>query len=85
VAEQSHKEEMSEAVRGDFERLRARRERSGYADHEPAPSRPERVVLTRPRAVVDADPDSPQSVERVKEETPAQPSRLWLRSMLRRG
>jgi hypothetical protein len=85
VAEQSHKDEMSEAVRGDFERLRARRERSNRAGQRLPPSRPERVVLTRPPEVVDAGADPPQPPGHDEEETPAKSSRSWLRSRLRRG
>lgn len=45
MREQSHKDEMSAAVRGDFERLRERRERA----RAPSPAtRPERIVLTPP-------------------------------------
>jgi hypothetical protein len=47
VGEQSHKREMTDAVRGDFERLRARRERSRERS-EPRPTPPSEIVLTAP-------------------------------------
>ena len=84
VAEQSHKREMGDAVRGDFERLRARRERSGRGTQPSPVARAERVVLTRPRSVVAADPEPRPPVGPPLEEAPAQPGRTWLRSVLRR-
>ena len=85
MAEQSHKQEMNEAVRGDFERLRARRERSGRTAQVPPRSRPERVVPTLPHDVVDADPPDPQPAEEVAQRSSAESSRSWFRSLLRRG
>ena len=58
MAEQSHKREMSDAIRGDFERLRARRERGSRAP-APTPARPERVILTPPRLPEGASEDTP--------------------------
>jgi hypothetical protein len=58
VAEQSHKREMSDAIRGDFERLRARRERGSRAP-APTPARPERVILTPPRPPAGAPEETP--------------------------
>lgn len=85
VAEQSHKREMSDAVRGDFERLRARREGSVRGGQSLPGARPERVVLTRPGRVVEADPEPRPPVEPPVEEAPAAQGRSWLRSVLRRG
>jgi hypothetical protein len=45
VREQSHKEEMSAAIRGDFARLRDRR---GQERTTSPPARPERIVSTPP-------------------------------------
>jgi hypothetical protein len=93
VAEQSHKQEMSDAVRGDFERLRARRQRDkGGAERAPA-DRPERIVLTPPQpAVEEPAPEAEEQVApleaqgstaREPQESEARRSRL--RSLLRRG
>jgi len=89
VAEQSHKREMSEAVRGDFERLRARRQRRGRAGEKPAAAPPERIVLTPPRHDTD-EPEPPPGELRTAAPDAAEPSapperRSWLRSRLRRG
>jgi hypothetical protein len=55
VAEQSHKREMMDAVRGDFERLRARRER-GRRRVEARAAQPERIVLTPTRPPSEEEP-----------------------------
>jgi len=93
VAEQSHKREMSEAVRGDFERLRARRQRDERGAERPSAARPERIVLTPPQPGVEEP--APEAEEQVAElEAQAPPARepqepearrSWLRSLLRRG
>jgi hypothetical protein len=84
VSEQSHKSEMNDAVRGDFERLRARRQWRGRAGERPATPQPERIVLTPPQRAEEPEashvepPAAPQ-------EAPAPPERRsWLRSVLRR-
>ncbi len=92
MAEQSHKREMSDAIRGDFERLRARRERGRYRP-EPRPASPERVVLTRPRTAAEAAPPAepePEAGNVPADEVPsggqaaAPPRRSW-RDAFRRG
>jgi len=86
VAEQSHKREMSEAVRADFERLRERR---GRARAAAAPPRQlERVVLTPPqRLVADAEHASPPAAAAPAPAPASAPGARpsWLRSLLRRG
>ncbi len=89
VADQSHKREMNDAVRGDFERLRARRQRRARTAERPTPRQPERLVLTPPQPV--ADETEPQRVEAATETRatgePAAPPperRSWLRSLRRR-
>jgi len=100
VAEQSHKREMSEALRGDFERLRQRLEGGGEETAPRVAERPtEPLVLTPPRAegpdrVEAAEPEegafnpseatTVQSSEPDDEAVPA-PSRSKLRSIFRRG
>lgn len=100
MAEQSHKREMSDAVRGDFERLRRRLEggeRKATRDRE-RPSEP--LVLTPPvpvepvaeapqetevAAVLDSDPKrEPEQPGDVDEASP-EPGRSRLRSIFRRG
>jgi hypothetical protein len=89
VAEQSHKREMSDAVRGDFERLRARRQRRPRAAERPA-GQSERIVLTPPQPAQEPEPPpvavtpAPMPVA-VPAEPPApeRPSRL--RALFRRG
>jgi len=100
VAEQSHKREMSEALRGDFERLRRRLESGGERTAPRAVERPpEPLVLTPPR---EEEPDptvapepqeaesGPSDVETVesgdaRDEAASEPSRSKLRSIFRRG
>jgi len=91
VADQSHKREMSEAVRGDFERLRARRQRGERAGERAPSEPPERIALTPPRPGVEEP--ALHEEERVAAEEPPAPiepqepgeRRSWLRSLLRRG
>ena len=84
VAEQSHKREMNDAVRGDFERLRARRQRRDRTDKAPPVPSPTRVVLTPP-PLPEALPESAaERTESPADEAPAAPARSWLRSILRR-
>jgi hypothetical protein len=101
VAEQSHKREMSDALRGDFERLRRRLEGGGERTAPPVTERPsEPLVLTPPRAE-ELDPEAatepeeaesgPSGVETVRpddaddDEGVPVPSRSRLRSIFRRG
>jgi hypothetical protein len=54
VKEQSHKNEMRAALRGDFDRMRARHEDGGEAECRPPP--PTDVVAESPVAVQDERP-----------------------------
>jgi len=89
VAEQSHKREMSEAVRGDFERLRARRQRRGRAAERAATVQPERIVLTPPkRDIGESEPQAaapPASPPEAAEPPAPVERRSWVRSVLRRS
>jgi hypothetical protein len=86
VAEQSHKREMMDAVRGDFERLRARRERS-REPVEQRPPQPERIILTPARPA--ASDESAAVVEPASEPSAAAPDpparRSWPWNRRRRG
>ncbi len=92
MAEQSHKQEMSDAVRGDFERLRARRQRDERGAERAPADGPERIVLTPPQpAVAEPAPEAEEqaapleaqgSTAREPPESEARRSRL--RSLLRR-
>jgi hypothetical protein len=62
VAEQSHKREMSEALRGDFERLRQRLEGEAERTAPRVAERPaEPLVLTPPRAEKPDPEEAPES------------------------
>ena len=83
VAEQSHKREMSEAVRGDFERLRARRAGRNRPPQTAAPS--ERVVLTPAQPAPDPEPAAAEpSSESVSEQALERARGSWLRFARRR-
>ncbi len=87
MAEQRHKREMNEAVRGDFERLRARRQRRPPVAEKPV-VRPERIVLTPPQPAAEAaETEGPETDRHDARETqaPEAERRSWLRSVLRRG
>jgi hypothetical protein len=96
VAEQSHKREMSEAVRGDFERLRRRLEGAERKEASAQERSPE-LVLTPPGAaepVPEAaheseetgqpETETPFSGEAAAEGAP-EVGRSRLRSIFRRG
>ena len=100
MAEQSHKREMSEALRGDFERLRRRLEGGGEQTAPRVVERPsEPLVLTPPRAEEPdpAEESEPEEAEsnpsgattlqsgEADDETVPAPSRSKLRSIFRRG
>src|SRR5262249_26470491 len=82
VAEQSHKREMMDAVRGDFERLRARRD-GNRERAEPRPSPPEQVVLTRAQPAPAPEQSGEEAEAPVAPEPEPRRSRLWVRR--RRG
>jgi hypothetical protein len=72
VGEQSHKREMMDAVRGDFERLRARRERGRQRSEARSPQ-PEKVVLTpaqRPAREPELETDSPPVTTQARQARP---------------
>jgi len=81
VGEQSHKREMMDAVRGDFERLRQRRER-GRERGEPRPVQAEKVVAT-PSEPPAAEPHEPPLAAEVAPEPDVPRSWRWVRR--RRG
>jgi len=89
VAEQSHKQEMSEAVRGDFERLRARRQRDERGAERSSAARPERIVLTPPQPAVEGAEEQVAALEAqaptAREPQEPEARRSWLRSLLRRS
>jgi len=73
VKEQSHKREMGAALRGDFERLRARRgaetaliEESAPASEVAAMPAPERVVEPEPPAASTAESTSGSWIDRLR-------------------
>ena len=77
MKEQSHKSEMGAALRGDFERLRARRQDGGEAP--PDGARPEPVVLlATPSAELGVNQVEPAAVKR-PDAAPARAQRQsWL-------
>jgi hypothetical protein len=88
MAEQSHKREMNDALRGDFERLRARRQRAPRPELRADAS--ERVVLTPPRQLDEPEPpaveparDAVTTGDPDAEPAPA-PRRSWLGALRRR-
>jgi hypothetical protein len=86
VAEQSHKDDMRAALRGDFDRLRERRRRGGRPESPEAPVREqsERIVLTpaQPAGPREAVTELPAPVERTP--PPSAEKRSRLRSFFRR-
>ena len=78
MREQSHKDEMSAALRGDFQRLRERGVAVELAPQEPgsepeAPPEPEEIELAEP-----TEHDDPQDSTPVTEPEPTSERRGWL-------
>ena len=76
MKEQSHKSEMGAALRGDFERLRARRE--GGVMRVPEPSRPVAEPAPQPVVVEATVECEPAAVGAPVEAPAADPRRSWL-------
>lgn len=71
MKEQSHKEDMRAALRGDFERLRARQAGAAKpAAHLTAPRAAERVVLTPPSRPLERVEEEPAPVASAAEPVP---------------
>jgi hypothetical protein len=88
VKEQSQIDAMREAVRGDIERSRARREAGDATQPEPPPidlrARPDKLEFVRPRPA-EAEPEpAPAVAEPLEEVVPEEPRRGLLSRLLRR-
>jgi len=78
VKEQSHKSEMRAALRGDFERLRARRE-DVAAPIDVAPTVAEPVAVPKPRQPAEPVVSEPHVAD------PPPPRSSWLHRLRDRG
>lgn len=87
MKEQSHKEEMSRALRGDFERLRERGVAATLAPRDEAETEPKAPAPLQDDGSPPVEPDEPDEPDAVPTESPEDigaPQAGWLARLLGR-